>query len=247
MIKELCHKLKEKRATLGYSIEQTVEKTKLHPSVIRDIEACNLTNINSAYLKGFIKIYAAFLGVDLGQALGEIDSLAASTKKTKIIKRVTPNKSAINLERETFKISPEAKRKIVIVVVAIAVMWISLVVGGMILRGVSKAFRRGVRKTTSPVKDIPDSIPKKGELSVSLTVKKKCFLKVFVDRKLYFEGVLDKGARETWKGKKEIELKIKDGSAVHLEVNGKPIPLLTSLRKPIKSLKITASGISVDK
>ena len=84
-------------------------------------------------------------------------------------------------------------------------------------------------------------------VEATLTAKKKCFLKVIVDGKLLFKGILRKGARETWKADKEIELKIRDGSAITLEVNGRLIPILTSLRKPIKSLKITPSGIVVDK
>jgi len=60
MIKELCEKLKQKRRDLGYSIEYVVERTKLHPSMIRDIEEGNLINENPVYVKGFIKIYAAF-------------------------------------------------------------------------------------------------------------------------------------------------------------------------------------------
>ena len=85
------------------------------------------------------------------------------------------------------------------------------------------------------------------EMVATLTAKKNCFLKVIVDGKLLFKGLFKKGAIETWRGDKEIELKIRDGSAIALEVNGKPIPTLTSLRKPIKSLKITPSGIVVDK
>jgi len=59
MIKELCNRLKEKRKELGYSIEYVVEKTKLHPLMIKDIEEGNLGNENPAYIRGFIKIYAA--------------------------------------------------------------------------------------------------------------------------------------------------------------------------------------------
>jgi hypothetical protein len=44
-----------------------------------------------------------------------------------------------------------------------------------------------------------------------------------------------------------MELKISDGSAVYIEVNGKAIPELTSRRRPIKTLTITHSGISVEK
>ncbi len=245
MIKEVCHRLKEKRCTLGYSIEYTVEKTKVHPSVIKDIEACNLTNINPTYLKGFIKIYAAFLGVDLGQALGEIDSLAASSKKTKSRKKLSLKEPPVPLEPKPVKISLQLKKKILVVVLGLVLLWVLVVAGGMVFRGIFKIFK-AKPKPTATTEDLSVPIVSKGELLVSLTVKKKCFLKVVVDGKVYFDGLLTKGARETWKGKKEIELKLSDGSAVYLEVNGKTIPTLTSLPKPIKSLKVTASGITVD-
>jgi uncharacterized protein (DUF58 family) len=85
------------------------------------------------------------------------------------------------------------------------------------------------------------------EVVVSLTVKRRCFLRVKADGKLLFEGILKQGMVETWRADKELEFKISDGSAVYLEVNGKKIPQLTSMRKPIKSLKITPAGISVVK
>jgi len=55
-IEELCVKLQQKRNDLGLTLEEVVEKTKLYPSVIRDIESGNLGNISKAYLKGYIKI-----------------------------------------------------------------------------------------------------------------------------------------------------------------------------------------------
>ena len=117
----------------------------------------------------------------------------------------------------------------------------------MFFKGVNKFFKSKPKAQVSSIESFSAIPSQKGELVVSLIAKKKCFLKVFVDGSLYFEGVLAKGARETWKGKKELNFKISDGSAVSLEVNGKQFPALTSLHKPIKSLKITSSGITIDK
>jgi hypothetical protein len=84
-------------------------------------------------------------------------------------------------------------------------------------------------------------------ITVSLTAKRTCHVRVRVDGRILLEGTLEKGKVETWKAEKELELKINDGSAVYLEVNGKPIPALTTSHKAIKSLKINSSGISVVK
>ncbi|MBU2044319.1 MAG: DUF4115 domain-containing protein [Candidatus Omnitrophica bacterium] len=247
MIKELCQRLKEKRSSLGYSIEEVVEKTKLYPSAIRDIEAANLASINRTYLKGFIKIYASFLDVDLGETLQELDSLNISPPKPGFIRKVAKDKPSKSPALKLIKISPELKKKIMIGILSLILLWVLISGIKIFFRAVSRVFKGKPQVKVQAVEDVSVIPFQKGELSVSLTAKKKCFLKVFVDGVLYFEGVLAKGARETWKGKKELDFKISDGSAVSLEVNGKEIPALTSLHKPIKSLKITPSGITVDK
>jgi hypothetical protein len=102
-------------------------------------------------------------------------------------------------------------------------------------------------KSAKPAAKIPVTQNRSKEVTASLTAKRDCFVRVKVDGKVLFEGVLKKGASENWKGRKEIEFKISDGSSVYLEVNGKALPSLTSAHKPIKSLKITSSGVTVSK
>lgn len=249
MLQELCKKLKEKRKELGYSLEYTVEKTKLHPSAIKDIEDANLSNINPTYLKGFLRIYSSFLGIPMGSALQEIPSLSQQPKKQKKIKKDSSGGFS-GVLKAIKSIPPEVIKKIIIVLVGIIVLWgavNALRFVGAKIAAVFKQSRqeRGEKQSSASASAL--SFEKAKELAVSLTARNKCFIKVLVDSKVLFEGILDKGIRETWKGKKEIELKISDGSAVYLEVNGKSIPTLTSMHKPIKSLKITHSGISVDK
>jgi len=252
MIKELCNKLKEKRKELGYSIEYAVEKTKLHPSMIRDIEEGNLANENPTYIRGFIKIYAALLKVDLGSSLEEIGAPKPVVRKREPKVRKIDGSIIFNrISSIVRKISPEVRKKIILVLAGIALLWVFFIVSSFVVGKITKFF-------TAPAKSTQEVGKEKGlktatallegeELVAILTAKKNCFLRVVVDGDLLFEGVLKKGARETWRGDKEIELKIRDGSAITLEVNGRSIPTLTSLRKPIKSLKITPSGIVVDK
>lgn len=295
MIETLGSRLKDKRKELNLTIEEVVEKTKLHPGMIREIEEGNLDKINPTYLKGFIRIYASFLGVDIGNALSEVSGL--TTQKNNIVKRrkpqITPASSQkftpttlqkekavpiipegtnvdIAAKRKTDKVLPVKVRKVTLPAQFKKVIGFSLLVI-IILCGVTLLGKFAVNKVGVLVKDrkaarerkevIPDKVnlPKAvntpkvthevvpQDIDVALTVKKNCFLRVKVDGKLLFEGILRKGAVETWKGRKEIEFKMSDGSAVYLEVNGKPIPSLTSMNKPVKSLKITPSGISVDK
>jgi len=254
MIKEVCNRLKEKRREQGYSLEYTVEKTKLHPSVIKDIEDCNLDKVSPTYLKGFMKIYASFLGVDLGTSLEELDSLSSLADKPRKVRKVPTTNIFDRLGRIPKKLPSRVKKNIIIAVLGLFCLWVLFsgvkFVGGRIWR-LFREKPQGQEASTpakeEPVAQVPERPTAVKGLTVSLTTKKKCFIKVKVDQNVLFEGILDKGAVETWKGNKEIEFKISDGSAVYLEVNGKSLPPLASLRKPIKSLKITPSGISVDK
>jgi cytoskeletal protein RodZ len=249
MIEDLCRQLKEKRKEMAYSLEYVVNKTKLHPTVIRDIEAGNLSNINAAYLRGFVKIYAAFLSVDIANTFEEINNFKKEQPKLKTVK-IKQKEAAKTISEDTKTHNKEQylalKKNLLATLVGVILLALVLVVGISIVRAVAGMFSR----TTVEREEKDDeavTFEKANDLTVSLTAKKKCFIRVVVDGKLLFEGVIDKGAIESWKAQNELEFKISDGSAIYLEVNGKPVPKLTSIRKPIKSLKITPSGISVDK
>jgi cytoskeletal protein RodZ len=239
MIQDVCRVLKEKRKELGYSLEYVVEKTKLHPSVIKDIESGNLNKISPAYLRGFMKIYVSFLGVDAKAALDEIETQEPAA----LASGVTASAS-----RETVKnIAPLFKKYLLAVIIGVVIIWTGFAFLRFALRGLTRIFRPAAEAKQDISETESFSFPEGKQLQVSLTAKKKCFVRVVVDGKLLFEGVINKGALESWQAAREIEFKISDGSAIYLEVNGKPIPTLTSIHKPIKSLKITPSGISVDK
>jgi transcriptional regulator with XRE-family HTH domain len=252
MIQEVCHRLKEKREELGYTLEQIVTKTKLHPTMIKDIEACNFDSVNITYLKGFLKIYANFLGVELGTAMDELDAIKKPvTKKEKKAAREIGTKAARKLRSLPKRVSPRNKKNIGLFIAALIALWLIFNIGKFMVSKVSGFFNRPPKKVVKQEQPPKSTTPMVSEavdgLSVSLRIKRRCYVSVIVDGKLLFKGSLNKGSVESWQGNKEIEFKISDGSAVDLEVNGKSIPTLSSMRKPIKSLKITPSGISVVK
>jgi len=251
MIKELCDRLKQKRRDLGYSIEYVVERTKLHPTMIKDIEEGNLINENPVYVKGFIKIYASFLKVDMDSPSEEISTTDTSLKEKENKTNKVGNSVFVNrISCIVKKIFTEIKNKIIVILLGAIALWILFAFSSFVIGKIGKLFTGPKNVTKVEKQEKPEAVPvtlEGEEMVATVTAKQNCFLKVIVDGKLLFAGDLSKGAIETWRGDKEIELKIRDGSAIALEVNGRPMPILTSLRKPIKSLKITPSGIMVDK
>lgn len=277
MIKDLCFKLAKKRKDDNISLEQVVEKTKLCPSVIRSIEEGNLGRISSTYLKGFIKIYAACLNVDIEQQVWEELASFSSTRSGRdtakeLNQRVSRQGKEESVEKNTEfvpkkeatvvrknlcpRLSLFGRRNIILFLLTFLFIFITFNVIKFIVVQVAAGIRAisvdgapavmEEKDSTSaavfPVVDVYDR-----EIEAVLQIERDCFVRVIVDDKLLFEGILNKGVVETWQGSKEIEFKISDGSAVRLEVNGKSYPPLTSMRKPIKSLKITHKGIEVEK
>lgn len=57
-------RLKKIRQELGLSLEDVQKKTKIHLNILKAIEGDSLTGLSPVYLKGFLKIYCKFLGVD---------------------------------------------------------------------------------------------------------------------------------------------------------------------------------------
>ena len=253
MIQDLCRKLKEKRRQVGWDLEEVVEKTKLHPSVIRSIESGDLENINPIYLKGYIKIYASFLGIPVGDELDEI-----SPKKEKKAPKYKESVK-VSVPRQPLDFSkiftPQTKKNIVLVgsfvIGCIIVVFLFSSFARFVKKQIAESREERVEETTLP-RDTSGEAVLKGsedveEIIASLKVRRDCFVRTKLDGKLVFEGVLRKGVVESWRAGNEIEFKISDGSSVDLEVNGKLYPPLSKIRKPIKSLRITPEGIFTDK
>lgn len=72
-------RLKNVRQEKGYSIEEVSKKTKISSSILRALEEGRLDNINPVYLRGFLKLYCRFLGLDWETFIKEY-SLSAPIK-----------------------------------------------------------------------------------------------------------------------------------------------------------------------
>lgn len=266
MIEDLCRKIKDKRKEAGYSIEDVVKKTKLHPSVIKDIENCNLGAITPIYIKGFIKIYASFLGIEIKDELEQIKTGIDSKIKNPRQRKQAGQNPIIKFFKVIFqtfaKIPPRVRKNILLIGFSLIILWFGFLGVRFSFRKALSFFRNRPRaekqepvknpaeepakELKEPTQSVTRPIGQSGQISASLTLKKPCYMKAISDGEVVFEGVLNKGEVETWKADKELKFEIRDGSAVYLEVDGEPIPKLSSIHKPIKII-INSSGITVNK
>ena len=63
--REIGELLKNARTKKGLTIEKAYKKTRIHPGILRALEEGRVENLlNKIYIKGFLKKYSEFLGLD---------------------------------------------------------------------------------------------------------------------------------------------------------------------------------------
>ena len=260
MSDSLGAKLKKIRLEKGLSLEEAHKKTKIHPDVLRAIEEDSLINVNPVYIKGFLKIYCQFLGVDARDCMPsykEQQSVATSEAGVTQEKKVAPV-----LRSATIKFSILKKinfKKIIVIAVA-------LTLGVLVLRGifnlgkfVAAKYAAAKEKKAVALAAIPLKKAKKAAATsvkvqekvipativrLGISAKEDCWLQVKVDGKTTFQRVLKKGRFESWEAKEKIEFSLGNAGATVIEVNGQPIPALGRRGQSVKNIVITKEGLN---
>lgn len=127
-------RLKKIRQERGLSLEDIQKKTKVHLNVLRAIEGDSLSNLSPIYLKGFIKIYCNFLGLDLKEYLGESSQPHKPVLNATVGRDIgeRPEKPVVFVKKDVSiklgAMKPPAALKRIIVLVVLAVFFIFLAV-----------------------------------------------------------------------------------------------------------------------
>lgn len=256
-LKEIIRTLKQKREALGLTIDDVSRQTRMNGTVIANIENNDIDKMNAVYLKGFLKIYIEFLGLqkDLIAALDnefkkKVVSVAAAKPESLSVPRTS---SAVPSQlRTALSVLIRYRKTIGVLIVAAFAGWFFL--HG--IRALSKRISTPKTKTVSSVR-----MPAKGavqktavysgfkmkkasEIRVVLRARKECFIRVKKDGMIVFDGIVPKGTVRTWVGQKEIAMSINDSSAVEIEVNGELLPL-GKRKRSIKSLTVGLERITI--
>ena len=267
-------RLKKIRQERGLSLEEIQKKTKIHINVLRAIEGDSISNLSPIYLKGFIKIYCNYLGLDLKEYLGETSQANKPVLNAAVGRDIgerVERKPALAKEF-TVKLSairPSDGFKRIIVFVVIAVIFIFLAV--KLVKAISvwhknksakarvfvpasktKARRELLPKEAinkSSVKNIPKQAKAQKELSqgfmLGIFAREKSWVSAKVDGKVVFHGVLAAGRSETWQAKERIELSLGDAGAVELQVNDQRFTKLGRRGQSLKNIVINKEGLKI--
>lgn len=202
--------LKNARTAKKIPIEKASKETKIAQAYLKAIEEEDFAKIpGDVVLKGFIRVYADFLGVDQAPLIAEL-----SRKNKKDKPKAEP--AAAKTRREP----PFDVQKFVKVLV-VAVFLILLTAGLFSFAGfLINSFRNASVSKEPPVQM---SSPAKNVFEVRAEVLEKTWLFVEADGKSLFKGIAFPGDERIWTADKRLFVKIGNAAGVRLYSGGKEL------------------------
>lgn len=236
--------LKRIRQERGLSLEEVQKKTKIHLNILKSIEGDSLTDINPVYLKGFLKIYCKFLGLDPKDYILDYKEV----HQVQTVKVIEPDKKSARINLSVSKINFKKVKIVFIFIFTIFLVSFGLFNLGRFISA-RKEKSQKVKVVAATSKPKPTQVkPQKEVASVirlGIRARENCWVNLKVDGKVVFQRVLEKGRFEAWQAKEKIELSLGNAQAVELELNGQLFSNLGRKGQPLKNIVITKNGLTI--
>ena len=221
--------LKTTRQAKGLTLEIVHEATKIPMDALRAIEEGYSVRILSPfYYRGFIKIYAEFLGLDVGEMYKQygLDQPAKpttpATAAPKVPRKEIRPKVSLSLEQKqdwfSFLFKPKTIKLVFKIIGFLLLLLLLFKTAGCIVSHMNKKAEKKVRIYNDVEEQRSISVPQKikhevvqaqsedNKVEVAVRAIKSTWLRVKTDDKVVFETTLSKGSMETWSADSRIEL-----------------------------------------
>ena len=271
-LQPIGEKLKAARESKNLSLEQARIKTRIHPKILGALEEGKIDEIVSrTYAKGFLKKYAAFLGLNPDEIVREYLAVL-SLRPPGPEQKAEGQRASVQTFHSTsprIRIEPATIIYIVVpILLVIAILGLAPLFKGH--RPRSKSPGRAVQAASPKAKartrapsDVPRaspqttakarspqqqsmptiSISKHEPLVLTFGVKRPVYVRASKDGVVLFERVLRGRTVETVKADEKINLRVADIEALELYLNGTPLSI--SRKGEILDLEITRRGIKI--
>ncbi|MCK4463116.1 MAG: DUF4115 domain-containing protein [Candidatus Omnitrophica bacterium] len=240
--REIGELLKNARTKKGLTIEKAYKKTRIHPGILRALEEGRVENLlNKIYIKGFLKKYSEFLGLDKDFIVREYArNLQDETEQKLYIDKDQPPKDIIKYLNIGLSVLA------VILFIVFASISISKMKSFFLNRAKKISTHLIAKKDITTKKPIENSAVTPASSKVSLSVKsfENVWIRVKKDGDIVFNGVLPKGSRESWVSDKRFDLRVGKLEALSFTVDSKFIGKIGS---GVKNVTIDREGIKIGK
>jgi len=250
--------LKSTREAKGLTLEIVHEATKIPMDALRAIEEGYSVRILSPfYYRGFIKIYAEFLSLDVEEMYKQYGldpapkPTSSATVSAKAIRE--PAGPIVVLEQMqewfAFVFKPKTLKLILKVIGFLLLFFLFFKMAGCIASHMNKKEISSKKQTIQKINHRQSVQAQSADNKVEVAVRasKDIWLLVKTDGRVVFETTLSKGSMESWSADNRIELSGRDIELLDMEVNGKHIGPLGGGERKIKKVLITQEGLTVKK
>lgn len=220
-LQEIGANLFSTRTKKGIALDSIVAKTQITKRVLMAIEQGDMVELPEPfYTKALIKKYAQFLGITDVPDYTMVD-LEQADLKTKSGKKLNLSKYLPQWQLPKLQLRSQHLYLLYLILVGIAIKGIATVVDNPSKTGEPILFTEtDISQTNSS--EVTNSSTKNSNSTsqlitqsnnnisdtvvVDVSVKERCWLKVLVDGKVEFEGILQQGINRSWTGKEKITI-----------------------------------------
>ncbi len=238
-------RLKKARSKRGLTFDDVYRDLKIHPNILESLEKDRIDHsIGDVYIKGFLKKYARYLGLEGEGMLSEFAEVPIFKEKEEDFVNLGGEKKPPLIIKNSFR------KSLLPLTAAFAVLFTTSVIGYAGFRLFAELKDFGTKRVSSarPPTVRPLTTPfliKNGEpLNLRVKTNDKVWLRVKSDGKIIFEHTLSKGNIESWKADDELELWVGRAEALDLTLNNRHLGSPGQGR--IKKLIINRTGLKIE-
>ncbi len=237
-------RLREERERKNLSREEVHKSTKIHLPILKALEEDKGDEfLSSVYIKGFLKKYSQYLGLDSSLITEEYESLHPQSSAF-VLAPVQEKKSKMKYPR----LSSLFKIFLIIILTLLFIAYLRFILHSF-SKTPAKATSKGVeiiKKTVKAPALKPSLLVAKDKpLILTIKARRDSWMQVKSDGRVIFENVLSKGKEEKWLAKEKLELWVGNAEGLQLILNGKELP--SPGKGVIKGILITREGLKVGK
>ena len=244
-LQEIGTYLKQQRLDKSLTLDEIAASTMIRAHLLEALEEAKNEELPELiYVKGFVRRYGEVLGLD-GKALA---ARLVIEEGPAISEALAPSVTSDFASKASGNNFPEVRGNL---------SWLYFLLGGLgILGGLLYFLTRPpqpkpvVRKPNPVAVVSPKPQPKlqpspvaispspTAPLSVKVKLEQDAWLKVTIDGKPEYVGILKSGEEKTWTAKKAISLRSGNAGALKLSVNNQPLKFLGKLGE-VKEITVT--------
>jgi len=207
--KKIGRLLRAARTERGVPLEKASKDTKITQKYLKAIEDEQFSFIpGEVVLKGFIRIYADYLGVESKVLITE---LSKKPKKEPVIEEVKP--AAVKKQAD---LKPYIKVLLMAVSAVIAAAFIVVLLRSVVLVTIRQVDKASLGKPAA-VKSA------QGKIEVQAQFLQKTWTLVLSDGKLVFKDIVPAGRTITWKANNKLLIKAGNAAGIRLISGGKVV------------------------